>query len=169
MMASMWKSTNRATRDFAARPRLERLEGREQPGSMLTAGLDTSLVAGALGQGLLSISLPDTPVAIHAVTTQSAGLTTVNSEDMGVLQQNQELPSDLQVSTGPLVQSGELGVGDILGHGAPLQVTAAFQPGDRPGGETGGRGPDLLFYGGDFDGRNGLTNEFNTLVTDSRT
>jgi hypothetical protein len=131
---------------FEFQPRVTRLENREQPGSVL---LDTSLLAGALlGSGLLDGD--DAPAIIRQ--TSSGQVSQKPDLDNGTPQVG--VPTNLVVPT--TVERLPMTIGDGIGS---LPIT-------RP---IGSKGPDLYFHGGDLDGRNGLANEMNTLVSDART
>jgi hypothetical protein len=147
-------------------PRLMALEGREQPGSLLTTGLDASFLAGAfLGDAL--VNARPAQVATHLPAKKTEAL------DLAI-----QLPTELQIVQNSTVKLAEAtSMEDVAGLGIPTAKPAATiseylneRPGmARPGSNSGSRGPNLLNYNGDFDTRNGLANEFNTIVTDART
>jgi hypothetical protein len=142
-------------------PQLMALEGREQPGSLLNTGLDASFLAGAfLGDVLAS---RPAQVATQVPAKKAEAL------DLAI-----QLPTELQIVKNSAVTVAEAtSMEDVAGLGIPSakpSMTLSETPGMvRPGGNYGTRGPFLLNYNGDADGRNGLANEFNTIVTDART
>jgi hypothetical protein len=146
-------------------PRLMTLESREQPGSVFSTGLDASILAGAfLGDALVDASRPIARAAQVATKTTDA-------TDVAVL------PAErLNTHSASTIKQAEAkSLDDVAGLGVPNVAKTArlsnfLRPGSEgQGGDSGTRGPNLLFYGGDLDGRNGLANEFNTAVADART
>jgi hypothetical protein len=107
-----------------SRPYVELLENRNQPGSILTAGFELSLLASSfVDHGLVSVMTPTSAGVVNPV---------------------------------------ESGVSPTIGPAPEME---------RPS-EVGTRGPNLHFYGGDFNyGMNdtGLANEYNTDLADART
>jgi hypothetical protein len=159
MKSNVWRSS---------RPCVEGLESREQPGSIMTAGFDPSLLAGSfLGKGLLRVF--DEPVAARGITRMSTGV--VNLVETGGTIQPPAFSSDLDVSTPTPTNSVVPSLEDVFGHGAtrsdPSPTIGPEAGMERPG-DAGTRGPDLLFYAGDADGRAGWANEYNTQVSDAR-
>jgi hypothetical protein len=145
------------------RPQVTTLEGREQPGSMFSTGLDASiLAAGVLGEAIVQSSRPlmrttQAPKKAEAaqVAVQPLSKDALDVQSSGTIK---------QTDSTDMIVPPELAV---------PAMTAADYAKRRPGvfGEStmDTRSNLTLFYGGNFDGRNGLANEFNTLVTDART
>jgi len=146
-------------------PNVLRLEGREQPGSMFSTGLDGAILAGAFGEEILKASRP------ALVNTQAPQK--IDSTEITLLPAAR--PLSVQTN-GTIKQAETQSIAEISGLSdqrkfATLAEYVKANPGleQRPGDFTGERGNVLLNYGGDFDGANGLANEFNTSVTDART
>src|SRR5262245_31022831 len=151
-----------------SRPYVEGLEKRDQPGSVLTGGLDPSLLASSwLSHSLLSVF--DELVAARVMTPTNTGV--VNSVASGDTTQPPLSRSDLDVPASIPPNWAVPRLQDVFGLGATrpdLSLTLGSGTGMERPGDVGTRGPNLLFYGGDFDGRSALANEYNTLVSDAR-
>jgi hypothetical protein len=164
MRAPTSYASNRAGR-LAARPRLTELESRALPGSLLATGLDLSGLAGVFGES------PPRPPAAHAIVQQPVH--TPSAPPGGSAEPNPGTgrpPPSVGAESVPraaLADGPETPAGL---HVPALSALAGLTP-ERPGG--GGYGSransNTNFYGGDFDGRNGLADENGTAVTDAKT
>jgi hypothetical protein len=147
-------------------PSLMTLEGREQPGTMFSTGLDGAILAGAFGEEILKASRPAlvTTQAPQQIDSTEISLLPAASRPLSV-QSNGTIKvaeaKSIQAIDGLSDQRVFATIGDY--------VRANPDVAQRPGDFTGERGADLLNYRGDFDGVNGLANEFNTVVSDART
>jgi hypothetical protein len=156
-------ASNRAGR-LAARPRLSELESRALPGSLLATSLDLSGLAGVFG-----VRPPQSPAA-HAVVQQSARTPSAPPGSAGGPSTDTGRPPP---SAGPVSVPGATpadGLETPAGLRPPAVSALAGLTPERPGG--GGYGSransNTNFYGGDFDGRNGLADENNTTVSDAK-
>ncbi len=149
-------------------PQVMLLEGREQPGSILSSGLDASILAGTfLGEGMERASRP-------AIVTAQAPANKADRSDVVV----QPLSHSLNTpSAGTIKQAETKSLDAVNGLTVPtvktytsLAETGVPSGFDGPVGDGGydSRAP-YNFYGGDFDGRNSLTSEKGTLVSESNT
>jgi hypothetical protein len=149
------------------RPELNRLEDRVQPGSIISTGMDLSLLAGSfIGQSLISSAMPSDSSVADRVTTQGVSENQPATNDSGAAVN----PAPAQ----PLEMPGTENIMNLqTGHDLTVLPSATLS--HQAGSNLGGNGvhnmipPNALFYGGDFDGRNGLSNEHGTLVSDSQT
>jgi hypothetical protein len=152
------------------RPTLLTLPDRVQPGSVIGQGLDWSALAGPiLSDGLVSPVLEANLASSHPVASRDASgnqaavpgnpgmMATARSQPLRGL----ENICNLEPLNNPLI---------------PL-LSASPAPGATGSGRHGapdGRPPEAvpantLFYGGDFDGIDDLSNENNSTVSDART
>jgi hypothetical protein len=147
-------------------PRIMTLEGRDQPGSMFSTGLDSSILAGVFeGDALMRASCP-------ANSATQAPIQRTDAPDVAVQPFVDEMNAQ---SAGTLMQAETPSLDEINGLVSDTnraltaaEFTGLDQDFQRPGSDSGSR-ENNVFYGGDFDGRNGLANEFNSVVTDART
>ena len=146
---------------------VELLESRAQPGAALTA-LDPSLVAGTfLGSNLLTGTLPEFASAPQQVTRPTTGPSCTAAN----------FPVDPEVPPRPTDQPhASEAMNPVLNQALadPLVVVPGLGLGNaQADAGDGGSGPmipdTVLYYGGDCDHRNGLTNEFNTFIADAQT
>ena len=149
------------------RPTVLTLEDRMQPGSAIGQGLDWALVAGSiLGGSLLSTGLAGRSAPLpQGVSWDASGRPAATPGD----------------AVAPAAAPGQPlwpGLGTIanqepLDH--PLTALQADSPAlgalgsSRAGARLEAVPANTLFYGGDFDGVNDLSNENNSSVTDART
>jgi hypothetical protein len=146
------------------------LEDRVQPGSVIGTGLELSVLAGSiLGDGLLSAGLARDSVLSYPGASRNAGGQAATSADPGM----------------PASGRGQSRVQDLetIANREPVdhRLTAlldippareAVHSGHRHGGDA--PPPEAvpantLFYGGDFDGIQDLSNENNSSNADART
>jgi hypothetical protein len=144
----------------AVRPSLLRLEGREQPGSMFSTGLDLSVLAGAFGDYNV---VDRVPALVGALTTTSKSLTEAATQNPVAAEPSFNV-------TGLAAQAAPADLADRSALRVPLASATLGGGGSGTFQRPIGGGPESspVFYGGDFNGINGLANEFNTAVTDSR-
>jgi hypothetical protein len=148
------------------RASLSLLEDRVQPGSIISTGLDLSLMAGSIvGQSLLSFTMPPDTFVADRVTTQGVSRDQPETKNDSGLTFNLAPAQPLELpSTDNLMKLRTSADLTIL-PSATLSHQSRTSLGDN------GVHPlipaEALFYGGNFDARNGLSNEHNTLVTDS--
>jgi hypothetical protein len=154
------------------RLKLELLENRVQPGSAMSPGPDLSMPAGpVLGDSLLSSGLTEDPGFAPKVAAPGGSRTAMPVEAGAFFTSPGQTPRP----------GGEnlFGQGPVDHHlTMPLapspvdnQLAALLAASVRPGGA--GNRPEAvpantLFYGGDFDGQNDLSNENNSLNADAR-
>jgi hypothetical protein len=150
------------------RPSLNMLENRVQPGSMLSSGLDMSMLGSSLlANSLLSPALTDSSLLAQKAISQVSSSQSTPAVDLGTLTTGAQ---PLALNLDSPVSQGTAGLNLVPPQGATLA-----SPGSIGVHQLGGNGQhplipgDTLWYSGDFDGVNGLANEENTLVTDART
>jgi hypothetical protein len=148
---------------------LESLEDRVQPGSVMGPGLDPSLPAGSvLDDSLLSSGLTENSGFAPRVAFPGGGSRTATPVDPGAL----FTPPGQPPRPGGENLFGQRPVDSHLTAPAvDNQLATLLAASVRPGGA--GTRPEAvpgntLFYGGDFDGQNDLSNENNSLNADAR-
>jgi hypothetical protein len=161
MRAPQSYTSNLAER-LAVRPSLVHLESRSLPGSLLTTGLDLSLTV--LGENLLKPPAQHVPV-LQTVQTPTAPAGTVVDSHIGAVNQT---PVTGSVGTVSRLTAGE--DTPISFHQEHARLTALGVTPSRPGDGVGTKANGATnFWGGNSDGRNGLTDEHGTAVTDAQT
>jgi hypothetical protein len=145
------------------KPNLFPLEGREQPGSILTTGLDASLLASVVLGDVVQAARPTMQ------TTQAPKQVDAVAVDAQPVSQKLHTPASVTFNNAD-AQSLEEIAGLTVAPPKTFTSIAEATGGQgsliRP---TGQKIPDPFFYGGDFNGVNGFTNEKGTLVADSKT
>ncbi len=143
-------------------PVLETLDSRLQPGSMLSSGTNLSLLGLAVGGlPLPDLASPDTPAHVAALPepTGVAPAGIVPSE---------VAPAHGQAVLGDFDRPESMPANpDTQTAAADLQALTQGQSGELERGFH--HQPRTLWYNGDWDGRNSLSSESNTIVSDART
>jgi hypothetical protein len=142
------------------------LEERVQPGFTISMGLDLSLLSGSIvGQSLVFSTMPADASVADRVTTQgvSEGETaTTNNSEVTV---NPSPAAALELPDTQNLMNLQTNHDLALAPSLTLSQQSSTNLGDN--GVHAMIPPNALFYGGDLDGRAALSNEHNTLVTDS--
>jgi hypothetical protein len=151
-------------------PNVTKLEGREQPGSLFSTGLDSAILAGAfLGDGLIKASRP------AIVATQNQARQT-DATDVTLQRPTQVLsnPAKSNASKPATINSLDQSVTGLAVPNNSTAMTLSEYVGARPElyhnrPDNGGTKDLTLFYNGDLDGRNGLANEYSSIIPDAFT
>jgi hypothetical protein len=148
------------------RANLSLLEDRVQPGSMISTGLDLSLMPGSIvGQNLVSFTMPPDNSVADRVATQGVSGDQPETKNDSNLTFNPAPAQPLELaSTDNLMKLRTSDDLTIL-PGATLSHQSHASLGDD--GVHAMIPPDALFYGGDDDYRSELSNEHNTIVSDA--
>ncbi|HEV3204497.1 MAG TPA: hypothetical protein VGY77_08945 [Gemmataceae bacterium] len=148
-----------APRFDSFRPKCEILENRSLPGSVFGLGADLSVLAGTIQLDSLLSPLgdrtPSAPLIRAASSPAPSAPSGISLNDFGTQSPVRQDP----LPVGQSIFSAGLAGPDLqlaAGHVRPSQFHSA------------GGGSDTLWYNGDFDGRNALANEHDTLVPDAR-
>jgi hypothetical protein len=164
MMRTVSRSRTTARARNRARPNVTRLEDRATPGSLLSSCLDLAPLAGVLGENLLKPPAPR--VAVHrSVQTPTAAAGTAVDSHIGAVNQTPVTGSVGSVSR--LTEGLDI---PTSFHQAHASLTAIGVNPSRPGDGVGTKANgNTRFWGGNSDGRNGLTDEYGTTVSDAQT
>jgi hypothetical protein len=153
----------------SSRPYVECLENREQPGFFIPTGFDPSILANSL-TGLFSVF--DGPVAARVIARSTSEL--VQLRESGDLEQRPLFQSSRDLNRGIPINSINPGLEAVFGIDAarpdPSATLGPYVRTERPS-NAGTRGPELLFYGGDFSASmddSGLLNGYNMSFADAR-